>query len=72
MIYADALVGTTNGQTNTALFAESIEGSEDLLKALQVIISSLIREHKLQPVLFIWNGRRRWNEFRYNWTRLSI
>jgi len=27
---------------------------------------------EVHPVLFIWNGRRRWNEFRYNWIRLSI
>ena len=38
MISADALVGTTNGQTNTALFAESIEVCEVVLEGASCVI----------------------------------
>lgn len=38
MIYADALVGTPKGQTNTALFAESIEVCEVVLEGASCVI----------------------------------
>ena len=58
MIYADALVGTTNGQTNTALFAESIEVCQVVLEGASCVIHMEWEEAL--------------NEFRYNWIRLSI
>lgn len=47
MIYADALVGTTNGQTNTALFAESIEVCEVVLEGASSTLVTVLIYHSV-------------------------